>query len=189
MEEGLRKNARTQRPASSTPPPAASFCPRLRLKLGALPPGPRLCSIGRGCAEGWPSGLSWRRLLPGSFVKSLQSQTEPDASPALGPGCSDVRLHPPLQGPAGVGVLRRGLGVVRRRPRPCSPCRTARAVLLAAAADAAVALRVQERAAVAERAPRWNSLSQSSMDRAPCPARTSARSREAALAAQRARCW
>ena len=65
-----------------------------------------------------------------------------------------MRLHPPLQGPAGVGVLRRGLGVVGGGGRGLARLVELHvAVLLAAAADAAVALRVQERAAVAERAP------------------------------------
>lgn len=74
--------------------------------------------------------------------------------PALGPGSSDVSLHPPLQGPAGVGVLGRGLGMVGGGGRGLARLIELHvAVLLAAAADAAVTLRVQEGAAVAERAP------------------------------------
>lgn len=128
VEEGLRKNARTQRPAKSTPPLGCILCPRLHLKLGALLPGPRLCSIGRGCGEGgWPSGLSWRRLLPGSFVKSLQSQTE--LRPVPRPRSGMLR-RASASAAAGAGwgrssAKRTGSGG-RRRPRPCSPCRTAR---------------------------------------------------------------
>lgn len=67
---------------------------------------------------------------------------------------SDVSLHPPLQGSAGVGVLGRGLGVVGRGGRGLAGLVELHvAVLLAAAADAAVALRVQEGAAIAEGAP------------------------------------
>lgn len=74
--------------------------------------------------------------------------------PALSPGSSDVSLHPPLQGPAGVGVLGRGLGMVGGGGRGLARLIELHvAVLLAAAADAAVTLRVQEGAAVAERAP------------------------------------
>lgn len=66
-------------------------------------------------------------------------------------GSLDVSLHPPLQGPAGVGVLGRGLGVVGRGGGSLAGLVELHvAILLAAAADAAVALRVQEGAAVAE---------------------------------------
>lgn len=94
----------------------------------------------------------------GSSAKSLQSQPAPLApsrpSLAQGLGSSDVSLHPPLQGPAGVGVLGRGLGMVGGGGRGLARLVELHvAVLLAAAADAAVTLRVQEGAAVAERAP------------------------------------
>lgn len=74
--------------------------------------------------------------------------------PARGLGSSDMSLHPPLQGSAGVGVLGRGLGVVGRGSGGLAGLVELHiAILLAAAADTAVTLRVQEGAAVAEGAP------------------------------------
>ena len=138
-----------------TSSPAASSARISSRKPLCAAAGPTFALHPSGLRVGWwPSGLSRRRLLPGSSAKSLRSQTEPRPAPHLGPGCSDVRLHPPLQGPAGVGALRRGLGVVGGAGRGLARLVELHvAVLLAAAADAAVALRVQERAAVAERAP------------------------------------
>lgn len=78
----------------------------------------------------------------------------PAALPSPGLGSSDVSLHPPLQGSAGVGVLGRGLRVVGGGGGGLAGLVELHvAVLLAAAADAAVTLRVQEGAAVAEGAP------------------------------------
>lgn len=78
----------------------------------------------------------------------------PSPPAGAGPRSSDVSLHPPLQGSAGVGVLRGGLRVVGGGGRGLAGLVELHvAVLLAAAADAAVALRVQEGAAVAEGAP------------------------------------
>lgn len=65
-----------------------------------------------------------------------------------------MSLHPPLQGSTGVGVLGRGLRVVGRGGRGLAGLVELHvAILLATAADTAVALRVQEGAAVAEGAP------------------------------------
>lgn len=108
-------------------------------------------------------GLSRRPVL-GSSAKhppSLESQKvarppppAPCTLPSPGLGSSDMSLHPPLQGSAGVGVLGRGLGVVGGGGRGLAGLVELHvAVLLAAAADAAVTLRVQEGAAVAEGAP------------------------------------
>lgn len=74
---------------------------------------------------------------------------------------SDVSLHPPLQGSTGVGVLGRGLGVVGRGGRSLAGLvKLHVAILLAAAADAAVTLCVQEGAAVAEGSPLKLSLTE-----------------------------
>lgn len=105
---------------------------------------------------GWRQRRSRGAVLEAPLLgSSAQGTRGPSPHPPRAPGLgsSDVSLHPPLQGSAGVRVLGGGLGVVGRgRGGLAGLVELHVAVLLAAAADAAVTLRVQEGAAVAERA-------------------------------------
>ena len=107
-----------------------------------------------GCPGGrrlWGPLRSPRPAVSGEPAGGAAPSPGPSRPPGL--GSSDVSLHPPLQGSAGVRVLGGGLGVVGGGGGGLAGLVELHvAVLLAAAADAAVTLRVQEGAAVAERA-------------------------------------
>lgn len=105
-----------------------------------------------------PKHLQRILSVPRKSKVSLEGPSNPGGShvspstPQNHWGHSNVRLHPPLERPAGVGILGRRLGVMRGgRGGFAGLVEGDVGVLLAAAtaADAAVTLRVQEGAAVA----------------------------------------
>lgn len=158
---------------------------------------------GWGQVERWgghgDGGVPRPYVLSGVVLSPIAPLLGPDSSvtvPAEGPQPhgdrivprgSNVRLHPPLQGPAGVRILGRRLGMVGGGGGGFAGLVELHvAVLLAAAADAAVALRVEEGAAVAHGAALELALTQ--LDGAAAHAQHEALAVvvEAALPAQRA---
>lgn len=128
VEEGLRKKAGRRGRQRAHLLSAASSSRISTRKPPCAAAGPTFVLHPSGLRGGWwPSGLSWRRLLPGSSAKSLPSQTE--LRPVPHPRSGMLR-RASASAAAGAGwgrssARRTGSGG-RRRPRPCWPCRTAR---------------------------------------------------------------